>query len=671
LASTQVPRAPRVAQPPPVDAIETPYRLGRENAFRLALLGALVLTVFAVLFLRLWALQVLSGSNYLRTAQDNQLRTLRLEAPRGPILDRNGNVIVSNVTGTGVEIWPADLPKTWPKARAELRRLARVVHVPAQVMWKKISARGTDPLTPVLVKQSIHPDQFTYLKERQDEFPGVVVAEHYLRAYPYQSLLAQVLGHVGEIDAQQLHALEQEGYKLGDQIGQSGVEASYDQYLRGVDGSATLRVDARGRPKGDLTVRSMASPGNALRLTIDIGLQRAAERALRYGIQLARADKQYNADGGAIVALDPNDGSVLAMASNPTFKPSVYAARDPQKLKPLLDAKAAAAANYPGLDRATQGIYPPGSVFKPLTAIAAMEAHVMEPYASIPCTPSYKSHGQTFNNWTTAFDRGMTLTEALAVSCDTYFYDLGEKIWELPPSAGHPLQDWSSRLGLGVPTGIDVGPEETGLIQTPKWRRETYTRKTDPCCWQIDSLWKPGDSIQLAIGQKDIAVTPLQMARFYALIANGGKLVTPHVVEDVEQPGSGRSERKVLRVFGARPPLSTGVDPGALAVVRQGLYAATHSTEGTGYGAFGNFPVPVAGKTGTAEKVVDLPGYPKGHLESQSWFCGYGPYDRPELVVCAVIENGGHGGTAAAPAALKVFEQYFGRRGQLTPHASD
>ncbi|HEY6053013.1 MAG TPA: penicillin-binding protein 2 [Gaiellaceae bacterium] len=635
------------------------------------MLGALALAVFAVLFLRLWALQVLAGSTYLQTAQNNQLRKLRLEAQRGPILDRNGKVIVTNMAGTAVEIWPADLPKTWPEARAELRRLARVVKVPAATMWKKIELRGYDPLTPVLVKQSIHRDQYNFLKERAGEFPGVVVADHFLRAYPYQSLLAQVLGHVGEIDTQELHQLKSHGYKLGDEIGQSGVESAYDPYLRGVDGFATLRVDARGRPKSDLAVQKLPEPGNGLRLTIDIDLQRAAERALRFGIQLARADKQYNADGGAIVALDPNDGSVLAMASNPTFKPSLYAQRDPQKLKPLLDANAAKAANYPGLNRATQGIYPPGSVFKPLTAIAAMESHVMEPFASLPCTPDFKSHGQTFNNWTTAFDRGMTLTEALAVSCDTYFYELGERIWELPKSAGHPLQDWSSRLGIGVPTGIDIGGETPGLVQTPAWRRKTYTKKTDPCCWQIDSLWKPGDSIQLAIGQKDIAITPLQMARFYALIANGGRLVTPHLVQDVEEPSAPGTKGKVLRSFGARPPVETKVDPNALRVVRQGLFAATHSTEGTGYGAFGNFPVPVAGKTGTAEKVVELPGYPAGHLESQSWFCGYGPFDKPELVVCAVIENGGHGGIAAAPAALKVFEQYFDRTGQLTPHASD
>jgi penicillin-binding protein 2 len=309
---------------------------------------------------------------------------------------------------------------------------------------------------------------------------------------------------------------------------------------------------------------------------------------------------------------------------------------------------------------------------KPLTAIAGMQAHVLQPRSLIPCTPDYKSHGQTFNNWTTAYDRGMTLTEALASSCDTYFYRVGEDIFNLPKSAGHPLQDWGSTFGLGKPTGIDIGGEASGLLPTPEWRLRTYTKKTDPCCWAVDSLWKPGDSIQLAIGQKDIAVTPLQMTRLYALIANGGYLVTPHVVDDVEQPNSPSSETpKVLLRFGAQPPVKTRVDPAALRWVQQGLFAASHSVIGTSSGVFGSFPVPIAGKTGTAEKIVHVAGYPDPHTEDQAWWCGYGPYQNPKLVVCALIENGGHGGVAAAPAALKVFEQYFGKKGQITTHASD
>jgi penicillin-binding protein 2 len=635
-------------------------------------LAAVVLAVFAVLFLRLWALQVLSGSSYLDAAQNNQLRMLRIEAPRGPILDRNGKAIVTNAAGTAVEIWPADLPKTWPQARDELRRLSRVVDIPASELWRRISARKGDRLTPVLVRTSIHADAYNYLYEHQDAFPGVHLSTRFLRRYPYQSLAAQVLGHVGEIDAAELKARRSEGYVLGDDVGQAGVEAAYDGYLRGRDGIAALHVDARGRPKSAVVPRVMFEPGNALRLTLDIDLQRAAEQALTHGIERARADGQWNANGGAIVAMDPRNGAILAMASNPTFKPSVYTGRnDRKKLAPLLDEKAAAAANHPGLNRAIQGVYPPGSTFKPVTALAAMQAHVLQPGALKPCTPEYVSHKQTFKNWTDAYDRGMNLVEAMATSCDTYFYRVGEDIYDLGETAGHPLQDWAARFGIGARTGIDIGGEEPGLLPTPEWRLKTFTKKTDPCCWAVDSLWKPGDSIQLAIGQKDIAVTPLQMTRLYALIANGGYLVTPHLVEDVEQPGSATSDRKVLRRFGVQPPQRTSVDPAALQIVQQSLYASTHMTEGTSSGVFGRFPVDIAGKTGTAEKVMHVDGYPDPHLEDQSWWCGYGPYTDPEIAVCAVIENGGHGGTAAGPAALEVFEKYFGKRGEITSHPSD
>ena len=260
----------------------------------------------------------------------------------------------------------------------------------------------------------------------------------------------------------------------------------------------------------------------------------------------------------------------------------------------------------------------------------------------------------------------MTLPQAIGASCDTYFYNLGYSFYALPPDRGHPLQGWASRFGFGAPTGVDVGPEQDGLLPTPEWRQSTYTKKTDPCCWQIDRLWKPGDSIQLAIGQKDLLVTPLQMVRFYSLIANGGKLVKPHVVQAVGKPGGG------MVPLNPPAPEPSNVDPAALAVVRDGLYRATHASYGTATAVFGNFPISVAGKTGTAEKVVQPPGYAHPLLQDQSWWCGYAPAEKPELAVCAVIENGGHGGTAAAPAALKVFEHYFhkhcaARSGRSTP----
>jgi penicillin-binding protein 2 len=664
---------------PPDPRVTEPYRLTPQMALRIAILGALALAIFAILFLRLWALQVLSGSSYREEAQNNQVRLLRDEAPRGRILDRNGKVLVDNVAGTSIQLWPANLPKTWPAQRAELRALANVLQVDPSAIVKAIEKRKGDPVTPIIVKRGIHQDQVRYLSERRDEFPGVQIVDNYLRHYRYQSLAAQLLGYVGEISDQQLKQLKKDGYALGDTIGQAGVEATYDQYLRGRDGFSQLRVDSLGRPRSDRELRQLPRPGNAIRLTIDIDIQRAAERALQEGIRIAHADGKWASNGGALVALDPRDGSVLAMASSPTYKPSVYVARDPEKLKNLLNPASAKASNYPTLNRVLQGIYPPGSTFKPVTAIAAMQEHVLNPYDSLLCSPVYYSPEdaghQPFKNWNPYVSQWMDLRTAIAASCDTFFYQVGDRFYSLPSDRGHPFQAWASRLGFGQPTGIDVGPETGGLLPTPEWRQETFTKKTDPCCWEIDRLWKPGDSIQLAIGQKDLQVTPMQMARFYALVANGGKLVTPHVVADVEVAGSGGRPARVLRRFGAEPARQALPDPAVLAPIRDGLFEATHAVVGTSSGVFGNFPVAISGKTGTAEKVVPLPGYPAGHQEDQAWWCGYGPSgtgETPSIVVCAVIENGGHGGVAAAPAALRVFEQYFGKQNaQVTSHVSD
>jgi penicillin-binding protein 2 len=650
--------------------VEEPYRLTPQMALRVAVLGFVALAIFAILFLRLWALQVLSGERYLSAANDNRVRTIRLEAPRGPILDRNGHVLVGNVAGTRVELWPSDLPKTWAAQRAELHRLSDVTGVSVKDMLKQLNEHGNDPLSPAVVQRGLRQDQIDYLFEHSQQFPGVQMQDSFLRSYHYKSLLAQVLGYVGQISPQQYKALRRKGYIASDSIGQAGVEASYDTYLRGKDGKAQLTVDSLGRPKGAVTTTINPTAGEALRLTIDIGLQRAAERALRYGVNLARSSFEGRfANGGAIVALSPKDGSVLAMASYPTYQPSIFAGtKDISKLAPLLDPKAADAANHPGFNRAISVAYPPGSTFKPVTALAAMQEGVMRPYDIIPCTPTFTDHGSTFKNWTPLIDTGMDLTTALAQSCDTYFYELGRRFYNLPADRGHPLQAWANRFGLGELTGVDVGPESSGLIATPEWRRKAFPASAGYT--ELDRTWKPGYSIQMAIGQNQVLVTPLQMARFYAMIANGGKLVTPHVADDVELTSTTGQPERVLRRFGGETPQPTGVDPTALTYVQRGLEEATHSPAGTSSGVFGTFPVDIAGKTGSAEKIITLPGYGPQNL-TQSWWCGYGPFDSPQIVVCAVIENGGHGGSAAAPAALKVFEQYFHSQSTISSHPSD
>jgi len=492
----------------------------------------------------------------------------------------------------------------------------------------------------------------------------------YLRYYPNRELAAHVLGYVSEISPEQVKALRGRGYRGGDTIGQTGIESYYDRYLRGTAGLSQLRVDSLGRPISLVVPKVPAHPGNAVRLTLDVKLQKAAEDALRYGIDRARNSACYGcwfSNGGAIVALDPHDGSIRALASFPTYPPSLYVGRVRQR---ALDAagltpRTAAAMNYPALDRGINAAYPPGSTFKPVTAIAAMQEHILQPFAPLACTGSYEKNGTVFKNWDPFVNEAMTLPTALARSCDTYFYQVGYRFYGMPSNRGPRLQAWASRFGFGQKTGIDLGSERSGLLPTPDWRLKTYTKKTDPGHWQIDSLWKPGDSIQLAIGQKDLLVTPMQMARFYAMIANGGKLVTPHILLDVEQPSSNHSPGRAVPTSPPPAPEPTNVDAQALAVVRDGLFQATHATLGTSTSIFGSFPVSISGKTGTAEKSID-PGDGIMRTFNQSWWCGYGPSDSPDLVVCALIENGGHGGDAAAPAALKVFESFFGKQATLT-----
>ena len=640
---------------PPDPKAREPYRLTPSLALRVGVLGALALVVFAVLFFRLWSLQVLSGDDYLNAAQNNQLRLVRVEAPRGPILDRDGRVIVSNVAGTAVQLWVGDMPDAEGRRREIIRRLAQVLSVPPRELTREVASRAFDPLTPITVKTAVREEQVNYLYEHQAEFPGVRIVQTYLRDYSYGALASQILGYVGEISPDELKRLRRD-YRGGDRLGKAGIEAAYDTYLRGRHGLGQIRVDSIGRQVGAYEPRQEARAGFALRLTIDVPLQRAAEQALVYGIDLARQNDHWAANGGAIVALDPRDGAILAMASNPTYKPSVYVGRvDPKKLEPLLDEEAARRANYPGLNRATAGLYQPGSTFKPVTALAGMQEHIFSAYDSIRCSPVayYGLDRQRFINWNPFVDRPMTLVEALAESCDTYFYEIGNRFYERGSEGRVRLQQWARRFGFGTTSGLDIGGEAEGLLPTPEWRKRTF--ETD---W--DRAWNPGDSIQLAIGQKDLLVTPLQMAAFYGMLANGGNVLTPYLVSDVERPGSEDSARVVERRFAPLPPQPAGLDPAALAVVRDGLYLATHSRSGTSSGVFGSYTVPISGKTGTAEKVVPLPGYPSDHLEDQSWWCGWGPSEDARLVVCALIENGGHGSTAAAPAALKVFEKFFG-----------
>jgi penicillin-binding protein 2 len=643
-------RARAQEQEPETDQTSVePYRLTPKLARRVALLSGLVVIIFGALLMRLWALQVLSGPQYAAKAQANQVRTVSVQAPRGTILDSSGHVLVANQPVTSVELSPSGLPRNYPTRVREIRRLARVAGVSVHRITKLLLGRraANDMLDPVVVRTQATGPMLNYLEERADNFPGLTLARSYIRRYPHGSVAAQLLGY----DSQTPQS-------AGQVIGVTGIEAAFNKFLRGVPGQARVRVDSLGRPQSQRLLAIPPQQGQTVRLTINSKIQVAAQNALNDGIRRAQSTGQWAADGGAIVALNPQDGSILALASSPTYNPAVYSGRvttralAAQGLTPKTDL----AANFPSLDRAVDGTYPPGSTFKPLTAIAALEEHIIKPYAFYPCTGTYVAPQDTskhvWHNWNLFVNEGMDLPTALAQSCDTYFYGVGDKFYALPKGRGQPIQKWARRFGFGQESGSDLGPQSPGLVPTTGYLKQRFTKSNDPN-WVVDDIWKPGDSLNLSIGQGNLTVTPLQMARFYAAIANGGKLVTPHILQDVENPNGTPVPTKAP----AAPRPVKGLNPADLKVVQQGLFEGTHDPLGTSYGVFGNFPVPIAGKTGTAQKVVRIPGF---HGErDQSWWCGYGPSNDAKLVVCAVIENGGEGGAAAAPAAERVFAKFF------------
>ena len=629
-----------------------PWHVNQQTILRAGILGAIAIALFVTLIVRLWALQIISGNDYLRIAQDNQVRTVRLQAPRGSIVDANGRVLVTNRLSNEVRVWYAELPTKGdqPTRYAVLKKLAHVLKIQPRKLYRAVDKRKNDPLNPVIAKADVNRFQSDYILERADQFPGVEVASRYVRDYPAGWLAAQTLGYVGSATEQEIKNDSSGSIKPGDLIGQTGVEAAFDSYLRGIPGVASQRIDAQGRPRGELVANPEPQPGDTVRLTIKAGLQSAAQKALKDGIQAGRNSQCsgcWNANGGSIVALDPNTGAVLALASNPSYPPSVYSGHvTNRKLARWgLTNSTGEAHNYPGLNRATMGLYPPGSTFKPVTAIAAIQSGVLDPNVNLHCTGKMVVKGHTFKNWDPNANSWINLQTALALSCDTYFYQLGQLIYGLPPSYGEPIQDWATSFGLGEHTKIEIG-DNAGVVPTKKWQRQHYKAAQD-------RTWKPGDSINLSVGQKDLQVTPLQMARLYAGIATGKK-VYPHLLASVER------DNRVIEAGVAKAPqtIAAGSDfSQKLDIIRSGLFMATHDTSiGTSAPVFSSFPIPIAGKTGTAEKWSER--YQRNF--DQAWWCGYGPTNKPSIVVCAVIENGGHGGTAAAPAALEVFQQFFG-----------
>ncbi|HEX4670003.1 MAG TPA: penicillin-binding protein 2 [Solirubrobacterales bacterium] len=598
-------------------------RPGPRLALRIAVLGGVAVALFAVLAFRLWDLQVLSGSQYLAEAKNNRTREFKVIAPRGDILDREGNVLVDNRTSLALQLNTQKLPEDAAEERAELARLGGLSHMSLRKVRRTIREQEEVAAgAPVTLRRDVGYDLVYYLEENQRRFPGVQVQRVFVRGYPDGSRAAHLLGSVGEVSEEELKQAPYKGLEAGDEVGKGGVEYTYDRYLRGQPGLTKIQVNALGQPTpGGQLVSEPPSPGDNLKLTIDPEVQSAGESAL--------ASRGLP---GAFVTMNVHNGQLLGLGSFPTYDPALLTEPTQSQVNELYRDPVLA----PLTDRATESYYPTGSTFKLITALAALEGEVITPATTIVDAGKLTVGTESFQNAGGASYGPLTLVPALEVSSDVFFYELGWKMWDTGQ-----LQRWAAKLGIGKESGLDLPGETEGLVPSRSWRNQLYKEGN------TDRPWSAGDNIQLATGQGDLQTNPLQLAIAYAALGNDGTIVTPHVGMEVEDAAG-----RVLKEFNPRPRRRIHIDPAHRMAIMEGLHQAAQGPQGTSYGIFGGFPIEVAGKTGTAQRPP--------HAD-QSWYAILAPYPDPRIVTVVTMEEGGFGAESAAPAALQILEAYFGK----------
>ncbi len=598
-------------------------------ALRIAVVGGFAVALFAILFFRLWTLQVIDGSSNLAEAKNNRTRSTKIIAPRGKILARNGDVLVDNRTSLALQVDPSKLPEDPAEEAAELKEIAELVHMQLPQVRKRIAeeekivAAGA----PITVRRDVGYDLIYYIEEHKGKFPGVTVEKVFVRNYPEEDRAAQVLGHVTEVSEEQLEEGPYKGIEPGEIVGQEGLEYSYDKYLRGTPGTTRYQVNALGEPTpgGQLT-STPPIPGDNLKLTINQTVQEAGEAAL--------AERGLP---GAFVSMNIHTGEILGMGSYPTYDPSVWTNLSQKKYEELSSEENGDAL----FNRATSSAYPTGSTYKIITALAGLENGVFTPDTVVDDTGKIEVGGEPFENSEGAVNGPISLVHAIEVSSDVFFYTQGYKMWKT-----NYLQEWSAKMGIGRPTGIDLllGEGAEGLVPSKKWDEEEIANGNE-----YIEPWGPGQNIQLAVGQGYLQTDPLEMAIAYAALGNDGTIVTPHLGKEV-MDAAGR----VLKEIEPGPRRHVKIKPESRQLIMEGLHDATSGPGGTATPVFAEFPIPIAGKTGTAERA--------GH-GNQSWFISLAPYPNPNIVTVVTIEEGGFGAESAAPANKQILEAYFA--GQL------
>jgi penicillin-binding protein 2 len=546
---------------------------------------------------RLAYLQIIQGERNRQLAENNRIRLIPKPPVRGNIFDRKGKILASSRLSHSVFLWPIALkPNEWPQT---LKRLSELLNIPQEEIQKRVEREGFNSPSLIRIARGISPAQITALAEYSNQLEGVEVDIEAVRNYPNGDLAAHVLGYTGEMNDEEFAQRKAEGYRLGDIIGQMGVEEAFEQHLRGEWGGQQVEVDGAGQVLRILGQKE-AKSGKDVTLTLDINVQKAAEAAL--------GNRK-----GAIVALNPNNGAVLAMVSRPTYDPNLFSTRITPDTWKQLQSK-----DHPFVNRALRG-FAPASTFKIVTTTAGIESGKYSPHTVLQTYPSITIGGTTFADWNHAGFGPLGFVGALAWSSDTFFYQIGRGI------GGETLIDWTRKYGFGQKTGIELALEEApGLVADDAWKRKQFN-------WE----WTVGDTVNMSIGQGFLQATPLQVAVMFSVPANGGDRIKPHLLKDNEES---RNWRKSLEI-----------KPETVQVVRQGLRQVVSS----GTGKAMNVPTlpPTSGKSGTAEAPPGL---------SHAWFGAYAPADKPEIVVVAFAEHsGGGGGKVAAPMVRQVMESYF------------
>jgi penicillin-binding protein 2 len=675
-------------------------------ARRVAIIGGIALTMFAIIFFRLWFLQVLDGQTYLAQAQVNTLREVAIPAPRGDILDSSGALLVSSTQALDVQIEPPDLPV--PVTTANMyppriphadtvvyRRLAHVLgisdkplrhgcklaapepagvvapikryHLP-EIQCLVATSVYQAPYANVTVKPDVIPDVEYFIAENQQNYRGVVVQRVYTRSYPYRDLAAQLFGTVGPLDTQEvgkngLGIGEFKGLPAQSIVGQSGLEAEYNRYLQGVAGKQRIQINASNEFQKYLNVQEPVA-GENLKLWLDTKLQNAGQNALQESMT------QNDSPGGAFVAMNPQNGAIYGMGSLPTFNPNIFSGAKPVS-QSVYDQLNNAASGYPLINRAIQSEGPTGSTFKPITATAALESGSWLVNDTFDDTGQFCFPGDPtdcLHNSGHAANGVLNLVNAIRVSDDVFFYNLGARMNDDVPQGG-ALQHWARLFGIGQPTGIDLPDEDTGTLPTPAWRANinkleaecddaTGPFKGKPkhapggCGLAVypPESWTIGDNVNVAVGQGDVQVTPLQLAIAYSAVANGGTIVTPHVGEDIQN-----AQGTVLQRIDPPPRRHLHIESLYLQTIREGLREAASAAGGTSADVMGNFPEQVYGKTGTAQYISN------GVEQDYAWYACFVPASATSkpIVVVVWVEQGGFGDVAAAPVARQILSQWF------------